>query len=253
MFNHQSGRYHFFQMVGKRLVLKFIRFQVAKAQAVGKRQVVYDGFLNMVIEHSGRSIAQSAMVKHGLLYLCTKYVIIYLMTVHRQTIEAIVDKITASPAPIVVLGVGIPASGKSTVLDAVGGELGIRPVDVDGVLRRTQSEGWSNGSYDKFQERVRMEAANNMRLGGVALIDAPNCDVEYRRTDIEFYRSIGARTIGAVLMDIDPELAIQRDGRREVPARQGANTIAFMHASLQNNLPEPTDGFDWVQRVLVRS
>jgi predicted kinase len=174
------------------------------------------------------------------------------MTVHRQAIETIVDRITTSPAPIVVLGVGIPASGKSTILNALGDELGIRPVNVDGILRRTKSEGWVNGSYDKFQDRVRADAANNMRLGGVALIDAPHCDVEYRRADIEFYRSIGAQTIGAVQMDIDPEIAIQRDAQRAASERQGSSTIAFMHTSLHSSPPEPKDGFDWIEKISVQ-
>lgn len=174
------------------------------------------------------------------------------MTVQRQTIETIVDRVTTSPAPIIVLGVGIPASGKSTLLNAVGDELGIRPVNVDSVLRRTKSEGWVNGSYNKFQERVRAEAVNEMRLGGVALIDGTHCHAEDRRTDMEFYRSIGARTIGVVLMDINPEIAIQRDAQRAASERQGSNAIAFMHASLHGSLPEPTDGFDWIEKVSVQ-
>lgn len=164
----------------------------------------------------------------------------------RRTVEAIVDKITASPAPIVVVGVGIPASGKSTLLNAVGNEFGVRPVDVDGILQRTRSEGWGPGSYDKFQDRVRAEAVNSMHLGGVALIDGTHCDLEHRRAETAFYRSIGAQTVGAVLMDIDPHTAIQRDSQRPSSTRQGAETIAHMNRSLQAYPPTPADGLDWI-------
>lgn len=167
----------------------------------------------------------------------------------RSHIEGIIDKIVKSTPPTVVFGVGVPASGKSTTLQAVGNELGIQAVDVDGILSNVKSDGWDEHSYSRFQNLVREDALRKVHLGSVALIDSTYCHFEERRRESAFYRSAGIRTIGAVVMDISIEGAVYRDSQRNVSSQQGRDTIARMHAALKSDIPGQGDGLDWAIQI----
>ena len=168
---------------------------------------------------------------------------------HNNATQLITGEIVASTPPVVVFGIGIPASGKSTLLQDLGKELSTHPIDVDGYRNRMMATGWSIGAVDRLNHQIATDVATRIMQGGVALIDSTNCHAEFRQKDIELYRSLGARTIGAVWLDIPLDEAIARDAQRATRARVGKQTIASMHTALHSQLPSVAEGFDWVMRV----
>jgi len=167
----------------------------------------------------------------------------------QETLQKVTTEIVSSAPPVVVFGIGIPGSGKSTLLKSVARELDTTPVDVDRHRNQILSLGWSAGAVDRLNHQVATEVSTHIVRGGVALIDSPNCHPEFREQDIALYRSLGARTIGAIWMDTPQEVAIARNSRRNSIARVSLQTITSMHASLSSQHPSTSEGFDWIIRL----
>jgi predicted kinase len=163
--------------------------------------------------------------------------------------DRIIERIVASESPMVVFAIGVPGSGKSTLLDYVGRNLDTAPIDVDAVLKDVRAEGWHSGSFSEFEHRVHAGVANHLVEGGVALLDSTNSDPEKRVSDVSLYRSLGARTIAAVVLEADVEAAIERDSLRPASRRQGPGTIGFMANRLRAYPPNLHEGFDWIEQV----
>jgi adenylylsulfate kinase-like enzyme len=167
----------------------------------------------------------------------------------RNTLEQVTAEIEQSTPPVVVFGIGIPGSGKSTLLNAMGREFASTPVNVDDIRDRMRSSDWGPGGYIRLDEQIAAEVATHIADGGVALLDSPNCFADLRQDDILRYRSLGARTIGAVWLDVSLETAISRDIHRSRKQRVGWQTIGPMHAALADHEPCEAEGFDWLVRI----
>ncbi len=165
---------------------------------------------------------------------------------NNSSLERATSEIVSSRPPVVVFGIGIPGSGKSTFLQQLGRELATDPINVDGYRNRMMATGWSIGGVDRLNHQIATDVANRIMQGGVALIDSTNCHAEFRQKDIELYRSLGARTIGAIFLDTPLDIAIARDAERQSTAHVGAQTIKSMHTALQAQQPTQSEGFDWV-------
>jgi predicted kinase len=159
------------------------------------------------------------------------------------------DKIDVSEKPIVVMGIGIPASGKSTILQEVAWQAGpnVRPIDVNAIRNRLVRLN-ARGSLLEFLDReMYKQTDDNLVSRGIALIDGMNLEAEKRFVDIGRYRDLGAVTVGALFMDIDKETAVEWNRAREVPVTSAY--IGQMESLLHENKPNLDEGFDWIITV----
>lgn len=168
----------------------------------------------------------------------------------RDSLDRVSAKIAASTPPVVVFGVGIPGSGKSTLLDTIGAEFSTTPINIDNYRNRLMALNREGGGIlDRLDYQVDSEVSRHIMQGGVAMIDSTNCYPEMRTQAINRYRTLGARTLGAVWMDTPIELAIERDAGRERKSRVGEQTIRVMQAALSAQSPSGREGFDWIVRI----
>ncbi len=163
--------------------------------------------------------------------------------------EQIIESISGSTPPVVVFGIGIPGSGKTTLFNEIGREFTTDPVNVDSIRKHVRALHNGPNTYEQIDHEISTAVSQHIWRGGVALLDSPNCYRDLREADISYYRSLGAQTIGAVWLGISLEEAVLRDSKRQESERVGASTIRSMHNALEASEPSIDEGFDWIVRV----
>ena len=159
-------------------------------------------------------------------------------------IEYLIQRIEKSRPPITVMSVGIPASGKSTLLREVGLQLDTPPIVLDDIRLSLEERGIRRGLLQGIQSETMRRVAEQIVRGGVALIDATNIERSQRIQDVALYRELGSQTIGAAWMDVGAEYAFARNAQRARPVT--TQTISAMHAMLSIQPPTSEEGFDWI-------
>jgi predicted kinase len=142
----------------------------------------------------------------------------------------------------VIAGIGVPGSGKTTVLKKLADEQGyvyICPDDVrleltgDALDHSRNEEAWTL-SY------LRMEQA--LEGGHVVVFDATQARVRDRQEFTENARTAGATHIIGAYAEIPLALALERNSRRERVVPKYA--IERMYQMFQKDPPSVEDGFD---------
>lgn len=157
--------------------------------------------------------------------------------------------IDQSEKPLVVMGIGIPGSGKSTIIkDAawLGGP-NSSVVNVDNIRNRFISLRAGRHLMEYIDQEVGQQVKDGLRAPGVAFVDAVNVERMRRMSDILRYKKAGAVAVGAVFMDVALDIAIQRNAQRPAPITPLC--IRQMNATLQEQRPELHEGFDWIFTV----
>ncbi len=163
-----------------------------------------------------------------------------------ESVAQLLAQIEISEEPLVVMGIGIAASGKSTILDQLAWRVGLNvsPIKVDSIHQRLTRlrAGRSLGSM--LKRELYQQVDRSLETHQIAIIDDSYLDSHERFVDIGRFRDLGAQTIGGLLVDVDPEVVLQRNRDRSVlmPLRR----ITEMADQLDANRPVFHDGFDWI-------
>lgn len=150
--------------------------------------------------------------------------------------------------PYVAMGVGIPGSGKTTVLSEVAEHLDISRISPDEIREElTGSEASQSVNAEAWDEAyLRVQTA--LELGHSAIVDATHAEAFRRPQTVEMYRSFGAATVVAVVFDTPLDIAKQRNAERERVVPEHA--LDRMHAALTREPVSTDEGFDEV--IVVR-
>lgn len=153
------------------------------------------------------------------------------------------------PEPYVALGVGIPGSGKTTVLKRLSEDLGVIRVSPDDIREElTGDQASQSVNSEAWNETYRrVEAA--LQLGHSAIVDATHTEAFRRPQTVEMYRSYGASAVVAIVFDTPLHVAKVRNAKRErvVPER----VLYRMHSALRREPVSGDEGFDEI--FFVRS
>jgi predicted kinase len=158
----------------------------------------------------------------------------------------ILEQIETSEKPIVIMGIGIPASGKTTVLEEVAWHTGpnIRTVNVDAIRTRFIALRAGNRLSDFIDQEMYGQIQDDLDTKQLAIVDGTNIETMRRQIDVGRYRDLGAICVGGVFMDVGAEVALDRNSQREV--RVTSQCIQQMHSTLENQRPSIDEGFDWL-------
>lgn len=161
--------------------------------------------------------------------------------------KSIANKLSSFETPTAVMTVGIPGSGKSTVIQQVNDHLAWPVLRSDGIREElTGSE--SNLSRDsEVWEVIRQRAEAYIESDQSFIVDATHNTLYQREFDSRFYRFAGARAVVALHVDIPLDLCLERNALRErvVPP----DVLRKMHSNLESNPVDATNGFDDVIKV----
>lgn len=142
----------------------------------------------------------------------------------------------------VILGIGIPGSGKTTVMKNFAQQYGysyICPDDIREELTGSMIDQSKNKEvWDEAHKRMKKQ----LDEGKTVVFDATFTNPEQRKEFLKFAKENGAEKIQGVYLDVDLETAKERNELRE---RQVPNhVLERMDKSLNDFPPEIKDGFD---------
>lgn len=143
-----------------------------------------------------------------------------------------------------IIGIGIPGSGKTTVLKNFAEKndyVYICPDDI-----RTELTG--NSADQTKNKEVWIEAKKRMvdkfQVGESIVFDATFTNPEQRKDFLSFASENGVEKIEGIFLDVSLETAKERNQNRERKVPDYA--IEKMNMSLKDFPPEITDGFDLI-------
>lgn len=172
-----------------------------------------------------------------------------------SNVSRILDQIELSEEPIVVMSVGIPISGKSIILDGLARSInpGIRPVSVDSINNRLRELHAKESFEILLNNEIEKEVKASLIKHDIAFVDHTYINALERQVDIRRFRGLGKllemgeMTVGAVFMNTDTAVVLERNEQRSAPMIE--RQIHEMADQLEANQPAFNDGFDWIATV----
>lgn len=140
------------------------------------------------------------------------------------------------------MAIGIPGSGKTSLLKPFALEHGITYISRDDI----RSEWYGDPHIQQDKEAVRAEAEKRSRAALAAshsiLKDSTFTERAERIRTIASCRDAGAERIIGIIFNTAPEIAKERNAVREFSVME--QVIDMMSAELQEHPPSLDDGFD---------
>lgn len=152
------------------------------------------------------------------------------------------QQLATLPEPYIVMGVGIPGSGKTTALEVVVQHLGITRICPDDIREEmTGSAADQSVNAEAWAEAYR-RASIVLGLGKSAIIDGTHTEAWRRPQNVQQYREFGAIVVVAAVFDTPLEIAKQRNTARSRVVPEFA--LDRMHTALQKEPVSHKEGFD---------
>ena len=150
-----------------------------------------------------------------------------------------------------ILLIGLPGSGKSSLAQQMVAEYPRRLISTDTIRAKLFGDEIVQGSWllvwdevnRQFQETVK-EIELGTAIAGV--YDATNAARKYRREAIALARETGFTHITGLWLDAPLEVCLQRNKKRDRQVPE--EIILSMHRQLQDAPPALTDGLDYLIR-----
>ncbi len=142
----------------------------------------------------------------------------------------------------VIVGIGIPGSGKTTFLKEFSANNGysyICPDDIREELTGNVSDQSKNAEV--WQEAYK-RTERELSQGNSVVFDATFANLGQRKDFLSFARLKGAEKIQGVCIEVGLEIAKERNQLRERKVPEAV--LERMHRSLTEFPPEISDGFD---------
>src|SRR5258708_1637635 len=140
------------------------------------------------------------------------------------------------------MGVGIPASGKTTMLCKLAVDLDIKRICTDDIREEFFGYAADQSHNQEAWLETYQRVAQELAAGRPVIIDATHTERFRRIEAIERYRSWGAAAVVATVLSTPIEICIKRNMNR---SRQVPNHVIYkMYSKLKAYPPALSEGFD---------
>lgn len=152
----------------------------------------------------------------------------------------------AAEQPYVIFGIGIPGSGKTTILRLLAQRLSLAIVCPDDIRHELTGDANDQSLDSEVWLLARQRVAEQLKLGKSVIFDATFARKKWRRQETTAVHAMDAQTIGWY-MNTPLVAAWERNQSRDrfVPH----HVLESMHHSLQTDPPTIEDGFDQVFEI----
>ena len=147
--------------------------------------------------------------------------------------------------PELILAIGIPASGKSSLLKKFAEKHGAFYVSSDSIRKQLTGDEADQSENRKVWQLVEETVRRSLDQRRPVVLDATMVKKDDRETYIKLAREYGA-LVTAVVFDVPLEVALERNRQRERTVPE--NVLHNMYELLQEEYPTLTEGFN---RLLV--
>jgi len=141
-----------------------------------------------------------------------------------------------------IIGIGIPGSGKTTILKNFAEKNNYAYVCPDDIRQEISGDVYDRSKNKEVWIEAKKRAAKEFNNGNVVVFDATFANSKERKEFLSSARDNGADKIEGIFVDIPIEIAKERNMNRErnVPELD----IDRMNKNIQKFPPEIADGFD---------
>jgi predicted kinase len=145
-----------------------------------------------------------------------------------------------------IVGIGIPGSGKTTILKKIADKNGYVYISTDELRTEITGKPMDQSRQTEVIAEMYRRTAEGLKTNSV-VVDGTFTNSSHRQEFLEFARVNGAEKIQGVLADVPVEIAKERNLKRERVVREVV--IDRKAAELQSEPPKLTDGFDAIFTV----
>lgn len=144
----------------------------------------------------------------------------------------------------VILSVGVPASGKTTVMKDFAAENGYAYISSDALREELLGDTTDQSRNKEVWEEAYRRTKDYLTQGENVVFDATFSNPRQRIEFINFARENGADKIQGIFLDVPLEIAYERNQDRERVVPE--HVLERMHQMIKDAPPKLEDGFDSV-------
>lgn len=144
----------------------------------------------------------------------------------------------------IIIGIGIPGSGKTTALKPFAEKNVYTYISPDDIRAELTGDASDQSKNKEVWEEARHRVAESLERGETVVFDATFAKDFERKSFIQFAREHGAEKVQGVFATVPFEVANDRNKARDRVVPEHA--ISRMHTMLKENPPNVEDGFDSV-------
>jgi predicted kinase len=141
-----------------------------------------------------------------------------------------------------IFGVGIPGSGKTTILRKFAAEHGFEYISPDDIRKEFFGREDDHADDKAVWNEARKRVANFLEAGHTVLFDSRFSNQERRRRFISDARESGVDTVEGLFFDVTLEEILKRNSSREKQVSE--EYLRGAYAELHAQVPSVEDGFD---------
>jgi len=148
----------------------------------------------------------------------------------------------------VIISVGIPGSGKTTVLKEFADRYGYSYISPDDIRIEMLGDITDQSKNKEIAEEVRKRTRDFLDIGETVVVDTVFINAKGRKDFLDFARKSGAEKIQGIVFDVPVEVAKERN-RKRVDHQVPDSIIERTAAELEDTKPEIADGFDSIHTL----
>lgn len=143
---------------------------------------------------------------------------------------------------VAIIAIGIPGSGKTSLLKPFAKRHNFAYINKDDIRKELTGDAANQSRNADVWQEANRRTKEALESGTGVVIDATFVETSKRRQTIALARACGATRVIGVFVDVPPEVAKDRNRRRDrtVPDR----VVDWMVSLLRSQPPSLADGFD---------
>jgi predicted kinase len=149
--------------------------------------------------------------------------------------------------PRVILSIGLPGSGKTTILQPLAEKLHAAYISPDSIRKELHGNEDDHADDKEIWRIARVRISESLQRGESVVFDSTFSRPDRRRAFINDCKAAGAASIEGIVFDIPLDEVLRRNGLRE--KNVDAAHIRESFEQRRSNPPNADDGFDVLIRV----